>query len=238
MIKLINKIKYGDITIQYELIKSNRRKTSQITVTPSGIIVRIPKNKSDLDTKSMIQKKLPWIFEKQKYYSQQIFQSPQTIFENNSVVPYLGKNYKIVISYRDTQKVTKFKNIITFHIHNKNHTSSYIKSMYQNWLKSNAELYFNRIIQKYTSIMNVKPTKITLKNMINRWGSATQKNEINLNINLMKAPINVIEYVILHEMCHLKIKQHSHYFWSMLSSYMPEYKINVKWLEMNGISIT
>ena len=238
MIKMINKIKYGNTTIQYELIKSNRRKTSQITVTPAGIIVRIPENKSDLDTKSMIQKKLPWIFEKQKYYSQQIFQSPQTIFENDSVVPYLGKNYKLVILYSNIQKVTKFKNIIKFHIHNKKYTNLHIESMYQNWLKSNAELYFNRIIQKYISIMNVKPTKITLKNMINRWGSTTKKNEINLNINLMKAPINVIEYVILHEMCHLKIKQHSHYFWSMLSSYMPEYKTNVNWLEINGIRIT
>ena len=238
MIKMIDKIKYGNTTIQYELIKSNRRKTSQITVTPDGIIVRIPENKSDLDTKSMIQKKLPWIFEKQKYYSQQIFQSPQTIFENDSIVPYLGKNYKIVILYSNTQKVTKFKNMITFYTHNKKHTNLYIQSMYQNWLKSKAELYFIKIIQKYTSIMNVKPTKITLKNMINRWGSTTKKNEINLNINLMKAPINVIEYVILHEMCHLKIKQHSHYFWSMLSSYMPEYKTNVNWLEINGIRIT
>ena len=54
----------------------------------------------------MIQKKLP---KKQKYYSQQIFQSPQTIFENNSVVPYLGKNYKIVISYRIPYKFLLLK---------------------------------------------------------------------------------------------------------------------------------
>jgi predicted metal-dependent hydrolase len=68
----------------------------------------------------------------------------------------------------------------------------------------------------------------------NRWGSATKDNVINLNVNLLKAPESVIEYIILHELCHLKIKEYSHHFWDLLHMFMPDYQKNIKWLQTNG----
>ena len=82
------------------------------------------------------------------------------------------------------------------------------------------------------------PTKINIKHLKSRWGSSTHTGEINLNFNLIKAPKNIITYVILHELCHFKIKEHSHHFWSMIAKYMPEYETYTKWLELNAIKIT
>lgn len=70
--------------------------------------------------------------------------------------------------------------------------------------------------------------------MKNRWGSATEKGIINLNVNLVKAPENIIDYIIFHELCHLKIKEHSHRFWDYLRRHIPDYLNSIDWLSVNG----
>ena len=109
--------------------------------------------------------------------------------------------------------------------------------MYQEWLVKKAESYLSKIIAKHHSIAG-KPLRITIKSLKGRWGSTTKTGEIILNANLMKAPVPVIEYVIIHELCHLKIKEHNQKFWNMLSKHSPKYQDYTKWLEVNGISIT
>ena len=109
--------------------------------------------------------------------------------------------------------------------------------MYQEWLVNKARTYLGNIIAKHHSIAG-KPLRITIKSLKGRWGSTTKTGEIILNANLMKAPVPVIEYVIIHELCHLKIKEHNQKFWNMLSKHSPKYQEHTKRLEVNGISIT
>ncbi|MBA3750968.1 MAG: M48 family metallopeptidase, partial [Nitrosopumilus sp.] len=80
----------------------------------------------------------------------------------------------------------------------------------------------------------VNPKKILIKNLKSRWGSTTFKGTINLNVNLIKAPFDVIEYVVLHEMGHLIEKNHSPKFWKLIKSYMFDYSKKIKWLKING----
>jgi predicted metal-dependent hydrolase len=65
-------------------------------------------------------------------------------------------------------------------------------------------------------------------------GSLTRMGIINLNLNLIKAPEDVIDYIILHELCHLKIKEHSHHYWDLVHRFMPNYQEKVEWLKSNG----
>ena len=83
------------------------------------------------------------------------------------------------------------------------------------------------------SKFGVTPSKIVIKNLKNRWG-ATKEGKVNLNYNLIKAPENVIDYIIIHELCHFKIKKHSHQFWNLLRKFVPDYKGKNEWLEING----
>jgi predicted metal-dependent hydrolase len=90
------------------------------------------------------------------------------------------------------------------------------------------------LIVKYSKLLNVSPKKILLKKLKSRWGSATYRNIINLNIHLLKAPLDVIEYVVLHELSHLIERNHSKRFWKIVSDNMCDYKIKIKWLKVNG----
>jgi predicted metal-dependent hydrolase len=129
------------------------------------------------------------------------------------------------------------KNIIQFHITQKRHSISQLRQMYQKWLHNKAGVYLSTIIAKNHSIAG-KPLRITIKSLKGRWGSTTKTGEVILNANLMKAPTSVIEYVIIHELCHLKIKEHNQKFWNMVSKHSPKYQEHTKWLEVNGVSIT
>ena len=97
---------------------------------------------------------------------------------------------------------------------------------------------FETKVAKLSKKVRMKPNKINIKDLKNRWGSATSDNTINLNLNLIKAPRTVIDYVIIHELCHLKMKGHSSKFWSMVQKYMPNYEDQRRWLEINNIIVS
>ena len=97
--------------------------------------------------------------------------------------------------------------------------------------------YLDKRTWSLASKMGVDPSKLVIKSLKGRWGSATGKKVITLNSSLLKAPKNVIDYVIIHELCHLKVKDHSPRFWSLVGRHMPKYDKAVKWLEVNGIRI-
>jgi predicted metal-dependent hydrolase len=94
----------------------------------------------------------------------------------------------------------------------KNDNNNYnirIKSLYEDWLAHRSEEIFKRKVIEFSKILKVNPKKINIKNLKNRWGSLTKERQINLNLNLIKAPEDVIDYIIMHELCHFIVKGHS-----------------------------
>lgn len=229
---MIQTIKHGKMLICYNLIRSNRIKTSQITVNVDGITVRVPKTKSWLDIQSMMQQKASWLFKKQLHFADK----QKERFSTKSELLVLGKHYKINIITSKPQKVYINKKSLEFHIPQKRHSLTQIQNMYNAYLKNRAGILFPKLTKRLSLLVGVPLPIINIKQLKDRWGSATT-NQINLNYNLIKAPKYVIEYVILHELCHFKIKEHSHHFWAMVSHYMPKYEVAIQWLNLNGVKI-
>jgi predicted metal-dependent hydrolase len=100
-----------------------------------------------------------------------------------------------------------------------------------------ADLLFKEKVSQYSKIINVTPNRVIIKNLKNRWGSITKNKTVNLNVNLLKAPEDIIDYIIIHELCHLKIKGHSYQFWAYLKQFAPDYKQKVEWLRRNVDSL-
>lgn len=230
---MIKKVKYGNSVILYDLIQSKRIKTSQITVTSEGVTVRTPQTKTSDDVKHMIQQRLQWIFKKQLHFVKQ----KKPIFSTNSSLAIQGKYYKINIISNSAEKTRLVGNSIEFSIPQKRHTTRQIQAQYQAYLEKRAKTLFPKLTGELAKKVGVSPSKVNIKALKDRWGSATPTGEINLNSSLMKAPRNVITYVIFHELCHFKIKDHSPRFWNLIGKHMPKYEESVKWLEVNGIRI-
>ena len=109
-----------------------------------------------------------------------------------------------------------------------------IKTLHDDWLYYKAEIIFKEKIHNLGKIVGITPNILVIKKLKNRWGSIAKNNNIILNINLIKAPTQVIDYIILHELCHFKIKGHTFHFWNLLKQYFPDYPKYVEWLNING----
>jgi len=231
-------------------LRTWRRKTSEIIVDSDEIVIRVPFSKSDLEIKSLIKEKISWILMKQKEISarEKKIQISKPIYTKDSTLPYLGKNLKIQVKILDIQKendkkVEKnsviYKNeVLLFkiqsNIQGNQESNDEIRILYENWLYHKAKIIFKEKVHILGKVMGIKPNKVVIKNLKNRWASITKDNDINLNVNLIKAPPEIIDYIIIHEFCHFKIRGHSYNFWDLLQRYSPDYPKYIDWLNING----
>jgi predicted metal-dependent hydrolase len=112
-----------------------------------------------------------------------------------------------------------------------------LKKLYENWITERAQDIFEDKVRKYSKKLGVRAKGVAIKNLRNRWGSLTKSGAINLNLNLVKAPEDIIDYIILHELCHMRIKEHSHRYWDLIYKFIPNYREKIERLKVNGNSL-
>lgn len=104
-------------------------------------------------------------------------------------------------------------------------------------LTKRAKEYISNRVSFFADEMQLAFGKVYIKHQKTRWGSCSGKGNLNFNCLLMLCPLEVIDYVIIHELCHIKHHNHSKDFWDEVEKYMPEYKTHRKWLKENGSSL-
>lgn len=253
-----------DKKIPFNLVRSKRRKTSELIIeNENEITLRVPFDKPMEEIKEIIQRKIQWIFKKQEEYKMTKTEIKEYSYLPSSTLQYLGNYYEIEIrtinSFTDNiEKVTLENNKMLFYLKDisldtnqdtqsqssrlyqiveREIIKNKIKNLYEGWLFEQAQIIFQEKINEFIKIIDVSPKELKIKKLKNRWGSVTKKGTIILNRNLMKAPQNIVDYIIKHELCHFKIEGHSHHFWKLLKLFEPDYEKKIKWLEINGKNI-
>lgn len=232
-------IQYGNTGIEYDLVRSKRVKTSEIIVDESKIVIRTPLDKSQLEIDKLLEGKAKWELDKQREYREHQKKIKKPTFYSESTLPYLGKNYLLKI-----HKNSRGENSLRFHRGKFEFSSrtndlpeSEIKALYEGWLYQKAQKLFTKKLKKYSKELKVDIQKIVVKNLKNRWGSITKEGVVNLNLHLLKAPDLIIDYIIVHELCHILIKGHSYRFWNLVRGIIPDYRKSVSRLEKNASSL-
>ena len=232
---MIQQIKYGNSRIVFSIKKSKRRKTSEIHVDKKSVEIIVPETKSLSEIKKMVEGKKNWILQRQSQLRQE---KPGPTYQNNTTVPYLGKNYKLVIKLaQKSDGISKKNSRFVISLRSKRPSKKKTKLLYESWILENSQSILHKAMVRYSRKVGVKPKKIQMKKLRSKWGSLSNDNTININLHLLKADQKIVDYIILHEICHLKIKQHSHHFWSFIEQFDPTYRDKVEWLNNNGKSI-
>jgi predicted metal-dependent hydrolase len=239
--KSSHNFQYGDKVVEYTLIKTKRRKTCEVIVDRSEIILRAPFDISIKEIENLLNEKINWISQKQKEIKRLKPDITKPVFENGSTLPFLGNNYILEIVFRKDQKdelIFENNKFIAYldDAHNSNR-KGITENLYFEWLNSKANEIFKEKIDKYGKIIGVNPKGVAIKNLKNRWGSLSKNKTLNLNIHLIKAPEDIINYIIIHELCHLRIQGHSFRFWNYLKQFVPDYEQKIKWLDRNTNSL-
>lgn len=239
----VNFYKTDNLPVPVKIIVESRN-SSRVSLGKNEIIVRLPKHISVVDKEKTLKQFLVWAKKQihdKKYYQEHEFSLE---YYQGRAVTIFDKTFTVLIesiaegrsrlSYRGDQ-------ILKIYLH-ESLTDTKKTQEIQRFLLRFTEKYFLPHIQQRTLHWNEiyfkeKIKKIDLKHTISRWGSCSVDRKISFSTKLLLMPLPVIDYVIVHELAHLKEMNHSHRFWKHVELAMPEYKIHRKWLQEHGTKI-
>jgi|LULL01.1.fsa_nt_gb predicted metal-dependent hydrolase len=217
-------IDYGNLKINFHL-KRSKRKSLGISVLPSGEVeVTAPEMARIEKIKEILSKRASWIVDQQREVSKYDVAQPERQIISGETVKYLGRQYRLKVNESSKNEVL----IIHDWIHINVKSGSDKKKIYKDWLKSRALQDFQKrlclCMEKASRIGLTSIPELKIRKMSKRWGSCTHDGVITLNIELVSAPVDCIDYVILHELCHLKEASHNQRFKNLMSLMLPEWR--------------
>lgn len=216
--------------MEYIIKYSKKRKTLNITVERDrSIVVTAPEGTNEEKIKAIVDHKRKWIEEKISS-SQKNDSSDTKEFVSGESIMYLGKFYSLKV---ENAEIATLNFDDCFHIAKNN--SAQAKEIFKQWFIKQANDYIVPLAKSSAENLGVayKQCKI-VDNMKYRWGSCTPKGNVCFNWRIIKAPMNVIRYVIIHELAHRLEYNHTGRFWNIVSIQQPDYLIAKEWLKENG----
>jgi len=217
---------YGERRIPYHLRFSDRKRL-RITVRPDlSIVADAPSRFSLDDTREAIRSKARWIIKQlASFEGFHPLPTPHKFVSGETFV-YLGRQYRLRILVGQPGPAKLTGRFLQVTIVNKTNKEA-VKQALDNWYRIRAEDVFQRYLQTCMEVAGrhgISDPELSIRDMRTRWGSCSAAGRITLNRNLVLAPVHCIEYVIMHELCHLVHHDHSPRFYRLLSRCMPDWE--------------
>lgn len=232
------KLQIEDREINY-FIEYRKRKSVEIRIEPSGMVrVRAPKGSDQAKVLELLESKSKWIIEHMDKYFEAKEKKPESDYEAGDMYRVLWKTHelKLLINseiFKATAKLEGDFIVVESNTEDKDIIAKAIDTFY----KREARKIIKDRIKIYQKHFKSKPKEITFKNEKSRWGSCTSDRVINFNYRIIMAPLNIVDYLVVHEMCHLAHMNHSKSFWTMVGAILPDYKESREWLKYNGFTL-
>ncbi len=227
---------YGTQTIEFTTI-FKKRKTLTIEVeAPKTITVIAPEGTTEDKILETVKTKSKWIVQKLFEIREMEYRKRVRQYVNGEAFIYMGRNYSLQIVQDDKVSLPEAKLIRgRFYVYTYSKDEEIVRRALENWYKDKAEEKIRERVKYYQSYFDIKPAKISIKDQQKRWGSCTSKKELLFNWKCIMAPSPVLDYIVVHEMCHLAYMNHSKEFWLLLKRVLPDYEDRKNWLRNNGI---
>lgn len=237
-------INFGKKKIPFTLAYKPKKRLS-ITVLPSQEVqVLAPKGQALDKILALVEKRAGWISQKRDYFEQFQPLPCDRQYVSGETHLYLGRQYRLKVRKSDKAELSSlsartklipcgYKNQVKligqfFQITVQDPSDQKsVQQVLDAWYEDRAKANFGRKIELYAVKhpgLNISPNNVTIRRMTKRWGSCTKAGNIRLNLDLIKTPIQCIEYVIAHELCHLKVHDHSPAFYRLLKRLMPDWE--------------
>ena len=215
-------VRYGTQTIVYDIVRKPTLKNTYIQVDRNGVIVKANDKVSVDEIEGYVLKKSAWILRHLQAYRAR---AEEGEIRTGSRLYYLGRSYYVEVFKEERRDIeVKFT-----------HSKFLIKTppkVSQAALHQAIEAFYRKksagkilpLVEKWSQRMGLAPAHVSFRRARRRWGSCSPTNRLSFNYHLMKLPTSCIEYVVVHELAHIRHKNHSAEFWSLVGRYMPEYR--------------
>ncbi len=222
-------LQYGTKEIVF-ILSYQSRKSLGIKVHPdTSVHVLAPVDANETEILRKVKAKAPWILKQIAHFNSFRPATPPRRFINGETHLYLGRQYRLKISPDTVNHIKAYRGLLC--IHSTNPTKEVLEKQLQTWYRQRASIIFEEMLEevlpKFKRYKIQKPD-LVIRKMSKRWGSCTPDGKIILNTELVKAPKGSIEYVVVHELCHLIHRNHTKPFFNLINRVLPDWK---KWKE-------
>ena len=227
----------GNTKIEYSFRESIKAKKLKFIVTPNNVELVSPVNAEKNRVAEFIEKKKNWVFlklnEVNKKAEKRLSSKPYQ-YQSGAKILYRGRMLKLKVIESDLSEYrVSFKNGFEVQVPkglspSEKHLNA--KSKLDKWMKDRVTKDVASFIKVYSEKLELFPKDFRVKDQKHLWGSCGKDNIININWNLIQAPKQILEYVVVHELCHLKYRNHSDAFWALVGSVFPEVDRCKRWL--------
>lgn len=226
---------YGDRRVLVEVGQSDRR-TMQVAVHPDGrVVVTAPVGTSLEDVERRVARRARWIASQLAYFEQFMPRTPPRRFVSGETHLYLGRQYRLRVGRSDRETVRLIGGRLEVTVVAEE-TASRVEQLLTAWYTSRAETYFAERLDacwaRFASSVEGECPQLRLRRMKTQWGSMSARGVLTLNTDLIRSPRECIDYVIVHELCHLKNANHGHEFAACLELALPDWQRRKHRLEL------
>ena len=206
----------------YKHIVNNRLKHTYLSFDDEGtLIIKSPKVSQKYIEKLLL-KKSSWINSSKEKILQKKGRSVD--FSKESELYFYGKSYPLVLQIWTKKRSKLIFEGTQFTLCYSNYDEVAFQKHIDHFYKEKAKEFIPTMLNTYSSAMNLKYNKVSFRKTKRQWGSCSGKNDLSFNSMMAKLPQNVIEYIIVHELAHIRHKHHQKSFWSLVERHLPDYK--------------
>jgi len=230
-------IDYGTEHICFDVLYV-KRKTMEIAVYPDRqVVFKAPIGTAWVDIERRAKKRVRWICKQILHFRQFEPRTPPRHYVSGETHLYLGRQYRLKVVQGDKDSVKLMRGRLAVTIKGQA-TPERVKNCLESWYRTKARekmpVVFEPVMERFKRLGHDCP-ELQIRKMKKRWGSLSKKGTLTLNLSLICVPKECIEYVITHELCHLKLHDHSAGFYKLLDRLMPDWERRKRRLEMAAL---
>jgi len=229
------KLNIGAEVIEYQ-IDYRRRKTMAISINRHGTIrVAAPRGTAARLVHEWVRSKSGWIAGKLAEIQVAQGQQVQRSYQTGESLPFLGQDYTLRLqpdSRASRPRISLAEGTLTLAMADCSPTA--VRQTLETWYRNAARRHIHQRLEHYQTRLGKRPGRIAIRDQQTRWGSCSAKGNLNFNWRVMMAPATIVDYLVVHELCHLVHLDHSPQFWNLVAAILPDYRERKEWLRKNG----
>ena len=221
---------------QVEVVRTDRKRSASISLSDDLVKVTVPSTLSDNRIRDLVSKRTPWIKKKLQEQSDRPIPAARE-YVSGETVTYLGKNYRLKVLRGNERSIKLRRGYVEATVTKTDiDPKNTIRSLLEHWYRSLAEKRLGEKTDRLAGVIGVNPASVTVKNYKSRWGSCSTKGDISYNWRIILAPHSIVDYVVVHELCHILEHNHSNKYWKHVERHVPNWRECREWLKHNELA--
>ncbi|MBN8503361.1 MAG: M48 family metallopeptidase [Burkholderiales bacterium] len=221
-------------SISYAVERSARRTIGLYVERDGGVLVRAPQSTTDERIAAVIKAKQKWIYRAQARWAALNPQHAQREFVSGETIYFLGRPHRLDFRLDAAPVVLLEGELFILRTADRPRAESLLRDFY----RSAGQDRLPELVQMHSVSMGLTPARIRIQELGHRWGSCSEAGTLNFHWKAMALPLEVLHYLVVHELAHLGQRDHSPNFWRLVEREMPDWRTHAKWLDFHGAQMT